>query len=79
MNTESTYDWENTQWTVPFNLTVGQILKIGKLPIQATVGVRYYAESPTGGPDWGIRAVLTLLFPTGKHEAPASAARTSAK
>ncbi len=29
-------------------------------------------ETPTGGPEWGIRADLTLLFPTGKHEAPAA-------
>jgi hypothetical protein len=73
LNTESTYDWENGQWTVPLNLSVAQILKIGKLPVQAQVGVRYYAESPTGGPDWGLRATFTLLFPTGRHEAPAAA------
>ncbi len=70
VNTESTYDWENDQWTVPLNLGVSQILKIGKQPISVQVGGRYYAASPTGGPEWGIRAVCTLLFPM-KHEAPA--------
>lgn len=79
VNTESTYDWESNQWTVPLNLSVSQVFKIGKLPVQAQVGARYYAESPTGGPDWGLRAVFTLLFPTGKHETAAPAARTSAK
>ena len=79
LNSESTYDWVSDQWTVPFNLSVSQVFKIGKLPMQAQIGARYYAESPNGGPDWGLRASLTLLFPTGKHEAPAPVARTSAK
>ncbi len=63
LNTESTYDWTNSQWTVPINLTVSQLLKIGKLPIQFTVGGRYYAARPPGGPDWGIRFAVTFLFP----------------
>jgi hypothetical protein len=71
VNTESTYDWENEQWTIPLNAAVSQIFKIGKLPVQLQIGGRYYAEAPTGGPEWGIRATFTLLFPTGKHEAPA--------
>ena len=79
VNSESTYDWENGQWTIPFNLFVSQVFKIGKLPMQAQIGGRYYAESPNGGPDWGLRATLTFLFPTGEHEAPAPVAKTSAK
>jgi hypothetical protein len=70
LNTESTYDWENGQWTVPLNLVVGQVLKIGKLPVQVSVGGRYYAEAPSGGPEWGLRAVFTLLFPTARPPAP---------
>jgi hypothetical protein len=62
-NTESTYDWESHQWTVPLNLTVAQLLKIGKQPVQFTLGVRYYADKPSGGPDWGLRFAVTLLFP----------------
>jgi hypothetical protein len=27
------------------------------------LGARYYAETPEGGPDWGLRFVMTLLFP----------------
>ena len=63
LNTESTYDWENEQWTVPINFQVSQMLKIGDLPMQAFVGARYYAEGPENGPDWGIRFGLTFLFP----------------
>lgn len=64
VNTESTYDWEASQWTVPMNWTVSQLLKLGGQPIQFTVGGRYYAEAPRGGPDWGLRFVVTLLFPS---------------
>jgi hypothetical protein len=63
LNTESTYDWVNHQWTVPLNFMVGQLFKLGSLPMQFTVGARYYAEAPDGGPTWGARAVLTFLFP----------------
>ena len=63
INTESTYDWENSQWTVPINLTVSQLLKIGGQPIQFTIGGRYYAEKPDGGPEWGLRFAVTFLFP----------------
>ena len=62
-NTETTYDWENEQGTVPLNWTVQQLLKIGKQPIALQLGARYYAEKPDGGPDWGLRFATTLLFP----------------
>jgi len=63
LNTESSYDWENSQWTVPINLTVAQLLKIGGMPMQFQVGGRVYAERPDGGPDWGLRFAVTFLFP----------------
>jgi hypothetical protein len=63
LNTESTYDWDKSQWTVPLNLMVNQLLKIGKQPVQFSIGVRYYADKPDGGPDWGLRFAVTLLFP----------------
>ncbi len=65
VNTESTYDWENSQWTVPINATATQLLKIGGQPMTVQLGYRYYAEAPDGGPDWGLRFVITLLFPKG--------------
>ncbi len=63
INTESTYDWNEHQWTVPINLAVSQILKIGPLPISVQAGPRFYADGPSGGPDWGFRLTLTFLFP----------------
>lgn len=66
INTESTYDWSDESWSVPINLTVGQVVKIGKLPMQFTGGARYWVDSPEGGPDdWGARFVVSFLLP--KH------------
>jgi hypothetical protein len=64
LNTESVYDWENDQWSVPINITVSQLLKLGRQPVQIGAGVRYWAESPAGGPKgWGARVTLTFLYP----------------
>jgi hypothetical protein len=79
LDMESTYDWVDDQWTVPFNLTVSQILKIGKQPISIQLGARYYADAPSGGPkNWGMRLNFTLLYPLAKPK-PEPVARTSAK
>ena len=63
LNAESTYDWQRGQWTVPLNAKVAQLVKIGKLPVQFTLGARYYADGPGGGPEWGLRFAVTFLFP----------------
>jgi hypothetical protein len=65
LNTESTYDWHNEQWTVPINFLVSQLIRVGKLPVQLGLGAKVYAEGPSGAPEWGIRFVVTPLFPTG--------------
>ena len=64
INTESTYDWETEEWSVPVHLLVSQILKIGQQPISLQVGARYWAESTDSGPEgWGLRASIKFLFP----------------
>ena len=63
LNTESTYDWEGDQWTVPINVMVQQLVKIGKQPVAFQFGYRYYADKPDDGPDWGLRFAVTFLFP----------------
>jgi hypothetical protein len=65
LNTESSYDWHNSQWTVPINLSISQLLKFGKMPVSLALGAKVYATGPSGAPDWGLRFVVTPLFPTG--------------
>jgi hypothetical protein len=62
-NLEANYDWEGRHWVVPMNLTVSKVTRIGAQMVSIGGGVRYYFESPSGGPDWGLRATFTLLFP----------------
>ena len=63
VSTEPVYDWQSSRWTVPLAASVSQLVKIGKLPVSFTLGGRYYAEKPDGGPDWGLRFAVTFLFP----------------
>ena len=74
LNTETTADWnassENGKWTVPVIFPISQILKIGKQPISVRIGGKSYADTPRYGPNWGVRFIFILLFPTGKHPEP---------
>jgi hypothetical protein len=64
LNTESTYDWFAEKWTIPVNATVSKLMMFGKQPVSLGVGVRYWAETPEGGPHgFGARAIVTFLFP----------------
>lgn len=65
LNTESSYNWETEEWSVPINATVSKVMKWGTQLVSLQVGVRYWAvtdadSSPEG---WGARAQLTFLFP----------------
>ncbi|MEZ5832625.1 MAG: transporter [Dongiaceae bacterium] len=65
LNAEASYDWETDQASIPINLGVNQLFKIGGQAFQIGAGVRYWADSPDGGPDdFGFRINLVALFPT---------------
>jgi hypothetical protein len=64
LNSESTYDWKASQWSVPINALVSKVTRVGGQLISVGGGVRYWAEAPESGAEgWGARVVLTLLFP----------------
>ena len=64
LNTEATYDWNAEQWSVPVNGTVTKLVSVGNQRLSIGGGVRYWAESPEGGPEgWGARLLLTFLYP----------------
>jgi len=62
-NLESSYDWNGGHWNVPFNLMYSKVTRVGGQMVSFTGGARYYLETPGEGPDWGLRVVVTLLFP----------------
>ena len=51
------------EWTVPLGLGIGQILRIGKQPVNGQVSAYYNVERPDGGPNWQLRLQLAFLFP----------------
>ena len=64
LNSELTYDWIAGRWTIPVNATVSKLVMFGGQPVSFGAGVRYWAETPEGGPHgWGARAIITFLFP----------------
>lgn len=61
---ETTYDWENEQWSVPIYGMISKVGKIGNQMISYGAGISYWAESPDGGPEgWGARFILTFVIP----------------
>jgi len=64
INTESTYDWKQSQWSVPVHAGVSKLVKIRDQPVSFGLFATYWADSPVSGAHgWGGRAVVTLLFP----------------
>lgn len=63
INTESTYDWQTREWSVPINLFVTQLFKVGHKPMSLQAGPRYWVDNPKDGAEgWGFRVAFTLLF-----------------
>lgn len=67
LNSESTYNWETDQWSVPVNGVVSKLVRFGKLPVSLFAGARYWVDTPkdTGPEGWGARAGFTILLPKG--------------
>jgi hypothetical protein len=42
---------------------ISQLVMFGAQPVQFSRAARYYAEAAKGGPEWGLRFSVTLLFP----------------
>lgn len=68
VNAESAANWKaasGEEWTVPINVMVSKVTRLGRRPLSIQMGPRFYLEKPAGGPKWGFRAALTLIFPAG--------------
>ena len=61
-----TANWEadsDERWTVPLGLGIGQILKLGKQPVNIQASAYYNVETPDNGADWQLRLQAQFLFP----------------
>jgi hypothetical protein len=64
LQTETAYNWEDSQWSIPLVFGVGKVTKFGNQPVQFFAGVRYWADSAPSGPEgFGIRLNMIFLYP----------------
>ena len=64
LNTETTYDWNDDQASVPINAGFAKVTKLGSQLVSWGFTARYWADGPDGGPEGlGLRFNFTLLFP----------------
>ena len=61
VQSETTYNWKTEKWSVPVNVAVSKLVKLGKLPVSLQAGIGYWAESPDTGPE-GFRFRLQANF-----------------
>jgi hypothetical protein len=62
--TETTYDWEAKQWTIPVALGVSQVVRFGPLPVSFGLFGRYWADGNDAAPNWAIRVPITFVLPS---------------
>ena len=64
LQSETTYNWQSEQWSVPVNLSLSKLVKFGKLPVSLQGGVGYWAESPDSGPEgFRFRLQANIVLP----------------
>ncbi|SDD63043.1 hypothetical protein [Ruegeria marina] len=64
LNTETNHNWISDEASVPINAVASKLVRIGRQPVSIGAGVRYWADTPAGGPEgWGLRLTVTLLYP----------------
>lgn len=64
INSESTYNWNTEEWSIPVNLTVAKIVHFGTQPVQFQAGVRHWFDNPDfAAQDTGFRLQVSFLFP----------------
>ncbi|MGR3659566.1 MAG: transporter [Paracoccaceae bacterium] len=64
LQSETLYDWERKNWSVPVNFTVSKLAILGKVPVNFQGGVGYWVQSPAGGPEgWRFRLQMQIVIP----------------
>ena len=64
VQTETSYNWETEQWSVPVNAALSKLVMFGKLPVSLQGGVGYWAESPDNGPEgFRFRLQANIVLP----------------
>jgi hypothetical protein len=67
IQSESTANWKAADkadvWTVPVNVSVSRLTKLGPFPFSILGSGGIFVASPEGGPNWKLRTAFVLLLP----------------
>jgi len=64
VQSESTYNWEIEEWSVPVNVAVSKLTTLGKIPVSVQAGVGYWLDSTEAGPEgWRCRFQVNFVLP----------------
>ena len=64
LQTETSYNWESEQWSVPVNVALSRLVMFGRLPVSLQGGVGYWLESPDSGPEgFRFRLQANIVLP----------------
>lgn len=64
VQSETTYNWEGEQWSIPINLVVSRLVRFGQLPVSLLGSVGYWVDSPANGPEgWRFRLQANIVLP----------------
>ena len=64
ITSESNYNWNDEQWSIPLTVTASQFLMLGDLPVLIGGGLKYWIESGPMDPEGvSLNINMYLLFP----------------
>jgi len=66
IQSESSANWEapsGDEWSIPLSVQLSKVAKFGTFPGSYFGGAGVYLDSPPGGPEWKLRAGVTVLLP----------------
>lgn len=64
LNSESNYDWNSDEYSIPINLSVSKLVTLNKQPISFGAGLRYWAhDNESSAKEFGARLTASFIFP----------------
>jgi hypothetical protein len=64
VQSETSYNWSTSGWSVPINVAVARLVMMGRLPVSLQAGVGRWLTSPDSGPDgWRFRLQANFVLP----------------
>ena len=64
LQSETNYNWELEEWSIPVNAAAAKLVFFGKLPVSLQAGVGRWLETPDVGPEgWRFRLQANIVLP----------------